>query len=141
MTGPVNTAKDGIAPLSAVVETDWLPYSFSMSWRFTRPDHRVRLRGGRALLQLLPFRAATWEPSARSCATSAKHRRWSGRPREWAGARDRATRPPGDEAAADPARGHGRYREGPSGPDAVPDHETRLRLHPFVARGAAAGAR
>ena len=29
--------KDGIAPLTGVIETDWLPYPFTMNWRMTRP--------------------------------------------------------------------------------------------------------
>lgn len=40
--GPPNAAKDGIAPLGGVIETDWAPFSFTMNWRFTRPRHPVR---------------------------------------------------------------------------------------------------
>lgn len=40
--GSPNSAKDGIAPLGGVIETDWSPYTFTMNWRFTRPDHWVR---------------------------------------------------------------------------------------------------
>jgi hypothetical protein len=36
-TGPTNLPKDGIAPLSGVIETDWLPYPFTMNWQMTRP--------------------------------------------------------------------------------------------------------
>jgi hypothetical protein len=36
-TGPMNRPKDGISPLSGVVETDWLPYPFTMNWQLTRP--------------------------------------------------------------------------------------------------------
>jgi hypothetical protein len=35
--GAPNEAKDGIAPLDGLVETDWLPFPFTMNWRFTRP--------------------------------------------------------------------------------------------------------
>ena len=35
-TGPTNNPKDGIAPLSGVIETHWLPYPFTMNWRMTR---------------------------------------------------------------------------------------------------------
>lgn len=35
--GSPNRAKDGIYPLDGVVETNWLPFSFTMNWRFTRP--------------------------------------------------------------------------------------------------------
>lgn len=40
--GSPNAAKDGIAPLCGVVETDWSPYTFTMNWRFTRANHWVR---------------------------------------------------------------------------------------------------
>jgi hypothetical protein len=35
-TGPYNHPKDGIAPLTGVIETDWLPYTFTMNWQLTR---------------------------------------------------------------------------------------------------------
>jgi hypothetical protein len=35
--GPPNHIKDGIQPLVGLVETDWLPFPFTMNWRFTRP--------------------------------------------------------------------------------------------------------
>lgn len=35
--GSPNQLKDGIQPLEGLVETDWLPFTFSMNWRFTRP--------------------------------------------------------------------------------------------------------
>ncbi len=36
-SGPPNEPKDGIAPLSGLVETDWLPFPFTMNWQMTRP--------------------------------------------------------------------------------------------------------
>jgi hypothetical protein len=35
--GPPNHVKDGIQPLTGLVETDWLPFPFTMNWKFTRP--------------------------------------------------------------------------------------------------------
>ncbi len=35
--GVPNFLKDGIHPLEGLVETDWLPFSFTMNWHFTRP--------------------------------------------------------------------------------------------------------
>lgn len=40
-SGSPNRFKHGIAPLEGLVETDWLPYPFTMNWRFTAPG-RVR---------------------------------------------------------------------------------------------------
>jgi hypothetical protein len=37
VTGGVNQPKDGIAALSGLIEADWIPYSFTMNWLFTRP--------------------------------------------------------------------------------------------------------
>ena len=35
--GSPNRPKDGIAPLDGIVETDWLTFTFTMNWMFTRP--------------------------------------------------------------------------------------------------------
>lgn len=37
VAGPPNRLKDGIQPLTGIVETDWLPFPFTMNWAFTRP--------------------------------------------------------------------------------------------------------
>ena len=36
-SGPWNRPKDGIAALTGVIETDWLPFPFTMNWQMTRP--------------------------------------------------------------------------------------------------------
>lgn len=43
--GPPNHIKDGIQPLAGLVETDWLPFPFTMNWLFTRPG-RVKFAKG-----------------------------------------------------------------------------------------------
>src|SRR5262245_40577017 len=40
--GPANEFKDGAIGLDAIVETDWLPYPFTMNWKITRPRWKVR---------------------------------------------------------------------------------------------------
>ena len=40
-SGPLNRPKDGISPLTGIVETDWLPYPFTMNWQLTRPGSVV----------------------------------------------------------------------------------------------------
>lgn len=42
VSGPPNTAKHGIAPLSGLIETDWSPYTFTMNWRFTKAGEWIR---------------------------------------------------------------------------------------------------
>jgi hypothetical protein len=43
--GPPNLPKDGVYPLSGIVEADWLPFPFTMNWIFTRPG-KVRFEKG-----------------------------------------------------------------------------------------------
>jgi hypothetical protein len=54
--GPPNAAKDGIAALTGVIETDWLPYPFTMNWRMTRPG-TVRFERGEPVCTVFPIRA------------------------------------------------------------------------------------
>lgn len=54
VTGPVNEFKDGIQALSACVETDWLPFTFTMNWKFTRPNTIVRFCKGDPYCFLFP---------------------------------------------------------------------------------------
>lgn len=37
ISGPYNEPKDGIYPLTGIIETGWLPYPFTMNWQLTRP--------------------------------------------------------------------------------------------------------
>jgi hypothetical protein len=39
--GVPNRPKDGIAPLDGIIETDWLDFTFTMNWQFTRPGRVV----------------------------------------------------------------------------------------------------
>jgi hypothetical protein len=52
--GSPNSPRDGIAPLGGVIETDWSPFTFTMNWRFTRPDNWVRFEAGEAVAFLFP---------------------------------------------------------------------------------------
>jgi hypothetical protein len=52
-TGPLNGGKDGIAPLTGVIETDWLPYPFTMNWQLTRPG-TVRFEKDEPICMLFP---------------------------------------------------------------------------------------
>jgi Family of unknown function (DUF6065) len=52
-SGSLNTVKDGIAPLAGVIETDWLPYPFTMNWQMTRPG-TVRFDKDEPLCMIFP---------------------------------------------------------------------------------------
>jgi hypothetical protein len=55
--GPANLPKHGIQSLEGVVETDWLPYPFTMNWKFTAKNTRVRFERGEPIAQIIPYPA------------------------------------------------------------------------------------
>ena len=55
VTGPTNRFKDGLSALTGVIETDWSPYTFTMNWRFTRPDHWVHFEAEEPICFLFPI--------------------------------------------------------------------------------------
>jgi len=62
--GPPNAAKDAIAPLSGLIETDWSPYSFTMNWRFTRKNQWVRFSKGDPFCFIAPVKRQAIEDFA-----------------------------------------------------------------------------
>jgi hypothetical protein len=53
--GPANMPKHGIAPLEGVIETDWLPYPFTINWKMTAKNVRVRFERGEPIAQIIPY--------------------------------------------------------------------------------------
>lgn len=51
--GPDNHIKDGIQALCGIVETDWLPFTFTMNWKFTRPG-TIRFEKGEPCCMVTP---------------------------------------------------------------------------------------
>lgn len=52
-TGPTNKPKHGIAPLTGLIETDWLPYPFTMNWQLTAPG-KVHFDKGEPICLIYP---------------------------------------------------------------------------------------
>ncbi len=82
--GSPNRAKDGISPLSAIVETDWSPFTFTMNWRFTRPGHWIHFDALEPicfffLIQRTAIEAFVprFEPLESDPATMARFQAWS----------------------------------------------------------------
>jgi hypothetical protein len=61
--GPANVVKDGIAPLEALVETDWVFASFSADWKFTRAG-TCRFEAGEPVAMPVPQRRGELEAFA-----------------------------------------------------------------------------
>lgn len=53
-TGPVNSPKDNLYPLTGIIETDWLPYPFTMNWRLLKPG-KATFEEGEPFCFLMPI--------------------------------------------------------------------------------------
>jgi hypothetical protein len=53
--GPANYPKHGIQALEGVIETDWLPYPFTVNWKLTAKNVRVRFERGEPIAQIMPY--------------------------------------------------------------------------------------
>jgi Family of unknown function (DUF6065) len=135
ITGPVNSFKDGIQPLSASIESDWMPFTFSMNWKITRPHSTIRFEKDEPFCTFFPVQrgvVASCEPRIMPVESNpdlAESYRWAGARREL------------DEMLADRERemyqswytaGEMPNRATGHAPD---DHETHIVARPFKREG------
>jgi hypothetical protein len=132
--GPPNAAKDGIAALDGVIETDWSPYSFTMNWRFTRPGHVIRFEENEPFCFLFPVERSLLETIRPTIAPIEGAPELKRQFEIWSASRDRfqasvAAEPPASSADAwQKAYYRGVDADGAPGPD---DHRSKLRLAEF----------
>lgn len=131
--GPSNFIKDGAQPLEGIVETDWLPATFTMNWKLTRPYHAVRFEAGEPICMLVPV------PRGLAEALEPRYAPLSGEPelerdfREWERSRAAFNAALAQERPEAVQRGWQRdYMKGltPRG-GRVSEHQTRLALREF----------
>lgn len=137
--GSPNHAKDGIAALTGVVETDWSPYSFTMNWKFTRPHHPIRFAAGEPFCFVFPLQRAAldmvqprFEDLAREPELQAHFRAWNASRNEFLA----EMRKPESRDRPPAQTWQKRYYRGDDMTDqpVITDHMARLRLPPFAAK-------
>jgi hypothetical protein len=134
--GSPNAPKDGIYPLTGVVETDWSPFTFTMNWRFTRPNHWVHFDAGEPICFFFPVQRALLDDIKPAMAPIDAEPGLLDRFQEWSLGRDAfvlrmANEPP--PAPADKWQKHYYRGVDMSEQERIGDHRTRLRLKPFDA--------
>lgn len=139
--GPVNRPKDAIAPLSAIVEADWAPYTFTMNWLFTQPEIEVEFERGEPICHIFPLRRGeieTVDPELRSLASDPalqqQYRTWTASRRAF----NADLKTPGSEAGAE--KWQKQYYRGidAHGRPGTEDHRTRVKLKTFERKAKAA---
>ncbi len=134
VTGPMNLPKHGLYALSAVVETDWSPATFTMNWKFTAPGITVRFEQGEPFCALFPVARGALdkiEPRIERMEDAPEvHEEFV----VWGEQRDRFLKQlpvkgsEANERGWEKAYFQGRQPDGRRGPQ---DHQTKLRLKPF----------
>jgi hypothetical protein len=131
--GPTNWIKDGVQPLEGIVETDWLPATFTMNWKLTRPNYPVRFERGEPICMLVPIPrglAENLEPLYAPLDTNPKLAREF---HEWEQSRANFNADLASGRAEAVRRGwqrdytHGKTVSG----EQAEEHQTRLRLRDF----------
>ena len=132
--GSPNRQKDGVAPLTGVIETDWSPFTFTMNWRFTRAGCRVRFEAGEAVAFLFPVQRGVLEGFAPRFVALDADPETARRFEAWSAARDafhdQMQRAPPKSPSE---RWQKHYYRGVTvdGEALAADHQSKLRLRPF----------
>lgn len=134
--GPANLPKDGIFALEGVVETDWTEATFTMNWKFTRPNHTVVFEAGEPFAMFSPVRRGDLEaykpimlPLAANPTLEAGYKAWSAS----RSAFNRDLKVPDSEAVKAGWQRH--YTRGETvSRERAQSHQTKLAVSEFVDR-------
>jgi len=133
-TGPFNQPKDGLQPLTGVIETDWAPFTFTMNWKFTRKNTPIAFARDEPFCMIFPLKRGLVEevePEIRAMDTDPEvteaYAAWAESRRVF----NEGLKIPGSEAQA--AKWQKDYFQGKASFGATPpDHRTKLRPKDFV---------
>jgi hypothetical protein len=133
--GSPNSAKDGVAALSGVIETDWAPYTFTVNWRFTRRNHWVRFEAGEPICFIQPAQRDALERMNPKFVPLSSNPDAARQFAAWSESRNSFQAKVAEKAPSAPTdQWQKRYYRGLDMDDkpGVPDHRAKLRLKPFV---------
>jgi hypothetical protein len=132
VTGPLNEPRDAIQPLSAIVETDWAPFTFTMNWKFTRPNQSITFGCNEAYCMIFPIKRSLIEEVEPEIRTMKEDREIYEAYLAFAKSRsefNKDLRVPGSKAHSEGWQKD--YFRGTSLGKPAAEHRTRLRLREF----------
>ena len=140
--GPANWPKDGICALEGLVETDWSVATFTMNWKFTRPDEWVRFERDEPFCMIVPQRRGELERFAPEICPLSADPQVHAEAERWSRSRDQmqvkkflatySKEFEGFRTAWEQDYYRGRTPDGRS----AREHETHRKLRPFTSRDA-----
>lgn len=138
LAGPPNSGKDGAAPLTGLIETDWSPYTFTINWQMTRPGHTVRFEENEVIASFFPVERGVVERFEPAFARIEDDAALKHAFETWSASRDAFQEAVRVNPPVKPAdKWQKLYYRGlsPDGTCPEADHQTRLRLAEFANPG------
>ena len=134
--GPANFVKDGIQALEGVVETDWSAATFTMNWKFTRPNEWIRFRKDEPFCMIVPIPRGLTESFAPKRAAIQSNQQLLEENEKWNRERlqflDGLQRRDPETVARSWQKDYFQGKT-PSGKTATEQHQTKLVVKPFPA--------
>ena len=134
VSGPPNSPKDGISPLTGIIETDWSPYTFTMNWKLTRPGQWIRFEENEPICFFFPVRRGACEQVEPRIKPISESKGLDRQFQQWAHSRLDFHRQMARQLPENPSdRWQKLYYRGllPDGGQGVDDHEVKIRVRPF----------
>ena len=133
--GPSNYPKDGITPLDGMVETDWLPYPFTMNWKITRPFQKVKFERDEPICMVMPVKrqdVELFQPEIRNLESEPELKKSF---EAWMDKRSQVVKNPQERQTTvdhhNPIQGHYIRGEGVLG-ERAEAHQTKLYIRSFA---------
>ncbi len=135
VSGPPNSFKDGAMPLAGIMETDWSPYTFTMNWRLTRPNHPVRFEENEPIAYFFPIERGIVEQIEPAFVPIDEDLELKAMFQQWSRSRDAFQQQVREHPPKRPAdKWQKFYYRGltPDGKCPVTDHQSKLQVREFA---------
>lgn len=126
--GPANNPKRGVTYLEGIVETDWLPFTFTMNWKCTEPNYEITFEKDEPFCTIFPYQRnyiETFEPVIDTIDNNpdlkTKYEEWSSSRRHY----NSTLKENGNKGQRDYLRGI--HKDG----EKVLEHQTNIKAQPF----------
>jgi hypothetical protein len=135
VSGPPNFPKDGAVPLTGIIETDWSPYSFTMNWKLTRPNHIVRFEANEPMAHFFPIQRNIIENITPTFLSIEDDKDLKDQFQMWSASRDAFQKKVRENPPERPAdKWQKLYYRGlrPDGVCPISDHKSKMHVHEFA---------
>ena len=133
--GPTNEPKSHITPLVGIIETDWLPFTFTMNWKVTTPNTPIIFKPGDVICQFFPYPrgypekfTALTDKLSNNPSVNAEYKEWS----ESRGDFNRRLKDPNDPSVTGKDWQKNYFRGTHKDGSKFDEHQSKFNVCPFM---------